>query len=227
MNTVNSDRLAFQTVSEWRPSLDRNTNLRNYLDTPTMDDDRIGETDSNSELVQVIVPNLSVQEAIKRAGEGNGISEDSVRVIGYPKYLFDYDCSLDRKLLSDRNVSISITIDAITGGRLRNDVYPDLEDRSLPKEAVLQPRLVRDDAVEKARSLIRKYISFHYPTYVMMSGMPEMEIVREDLAFGLYWLIPESDNETESNRVSVIDTISGEVIESSIKIDDINTSDLM
>lgn len=192
-----------------------------------MNEDGATKTESSDESVQVITPNLAVQEALNRVESSNDVSAEDIRVIGYPKFLFDYNCALDRKFLSDRNVSISITIDGITGGRLRNDIYPELEYRSLPKDALLQPRLVRDDAIEKARSLIRKYISFHYPTYIMMSGMPDLEIVQEDLAFGLYWVIPESDDELESVGVSIIDTISGEVIERGVQISEISASDLI
>lgn len=180
--------------------------------------------EGNSVSVGVIAPNLSIEAAIKRIESDGEISADNVRAIGYPKFLFNYRCSLKRLFLSSREVPVSITIDGITGGRLRSDVYPDLEIQNHSPEALLQPRLTRDDAVEHARSVIRKYISFHYPTYVLMSGMPETEILRENMAYCLYWLVPETTDKADLYTVSIINSISGEVVENNVVTDRITES---
>lgn len=168
--------------------------------------------------VDIIEPNLSAAAAIERSGAESAVTTDDVRVVGYPKFLFDYTCSLNRVFLSDREVPVSITVNGITGGKLRNDAYPELKTRTLPNEALLQPRLTRDDAVEKARSVLRKYISFHFPTYILISGMPTAEIQQEDLAYALYWLVPDDIGDTSSLVVSIVDSISGEVIEENVQI---------
>lgn len=195
-----------------------------------MAEERTVQTDTGDQTkessVHVIEPNLPAEAAIRRVEPSGNVTCDDVRVVGYPKFLFDYCCSLHRAFLSDREVPVSITVDAITGGRLRNDVYPALETRTLPNEALLQPRLTRTDAIEKARSVLRKYISFHYPTYMLMSGMPDTEILQENMAFGLYWLVPETADERSSSTVSIVNSISGEVIEERIQTDRISQSDL-
>lgn len=190
-----------------------------------MGDESLPPTASDEVSVRVIVPNLPVEAAVKRVEPDHNITVNDVRVVGYPKFLFDYQCTLNRMFFSDRDVSISITIDAITGGRLRNDVYPDLETRTFSREALLQPRLVRDDAVEKARSVLRKYFSFHYPTYILMSGMPKTRILQEDLAFGLYWLVPDSVTSQELQNVSIVDSISGDIIANEIQMNELSDSD--
>ena len=177
--------------------------------------------------VKVIVPNLSLEAAIERVKPSGEISVDDISAIGYPKFLFDYRCSLKRLFLSDREVPVSITVDGITGGRLRNDVYPGLETQTHPADTLLQPRLTRDDAVEHARSVIRKYLSFHYPTYILMSGMPETEILRENMAYGLYWLVPETMSNSGSRTVTIINSISGEVVEDNVETDQIRGSDII
>lgn len=197
-----------------------------------MNDDRsvsenVGSNEADDVSVDVIVPNLSPEAAIERTASSGEISVDTVSTVGYPKFLFDYRCSLDRLLLSDREVPVSITVDGITGGRLRNDVYPELQTQTYPADALLRPRLTRDDAVEHARSVIRKYISFHYPTYILLSGMPETEILRENMAYSLYWLVPETAGNTSPQTVTIINSISGEIVEDNVETDQTRGSDIV
>jgi hypothetical protein len=189
---------------------------------------QIGEEDSPEEVtVQVISPNLSVEGAIERVDSDSEFSTDSVRIVGYPKFVLEYQCSLERLFLSDRSVSVSITVNGITGGRLRNDVYPETEGRTVSSDALLRPRLTRDDAAEKSRSVLRKYLSFHYPTYVLMSGMPETEILQEMMVYALYWLVPETERSDGSVAVAIVDSISGEVVERGIQPDQVDGTELL
>lgn len=168
--------------------------------------------------MQVIAPNLPAEAAIKRVDSSVEPTSDEIRTVGYPKFLFEYQCSLSRAFLSDREASLSITVDGINCGRLRNDVYPELVTRTLPTDALLQPRLTCQDAAEHARSVLRKYFSFHYPTYMLTTGMPNTEILQEDMAYGLYWLVPTKVEKSEPHTVSVVDSISGEVIEDEVRL---------
>lgn len=180
-----------------------------------MESGNTSETAVSDVSVQVISPNLSNEGAVERVDPDGDVDGDDVHLVGYPKFLFDYCCSLNRMFLSDRKVSLSITVNGITGGRLRNDAYPELETRTISSDALLQPRLTRGDAIEKARSVIRKYLSFHYSTYVLISGMPETEIRREEMAYNLYWIVPETA--ADSSSVSIVDSISGEIIDEGIQ----------
>lgn len=177
----------------------------------------VEENSSEDVSVQVVSPNLPVEEAIERVNPDQEISTDNVRIVGLPKFLFDYQCSLERLFLSNRSVSLSITVNGITGGRLRNDAYPEFEERIISTDALLRPRLSREDAVEKSRSALRKYLSFHFPTYILMSGMPETEILQEEMAYTLYWLVPEEEGSDDSGEVSLVDSISGEVVERGVQ----------
>lgn len=172
---------------------------------------------SEDATVEVISPNLSPEGALNRVTSDSDFSVDNIRTLGFPKFVFNYQCSLDRLFLSDRSVSLSITVNGITGGRLRNDVYPETEERVVSPDALLQARLTRDDAVEKSRSVLRKYLSFHYPTYVLMSGMPDTNITEEMMVYALYWLVPETERSDGSVDVSIVDSISGEVAESGVQ----------
>jgi hypothetical protein len=169
--------------------------------------------------VQVIAPNIAPDETLVALELEDGIDLDAVRVVGYPKYLFDYHAELERKFISDREVELSITVDALTGGRLRNDVYPDLETRTIAHNALLQPRLDRDAAAEKARSVMRRYISFHFSTFVMVSNLPPMEITREDFVFTLYWLVPTGETVANTREVTIVDSVSGDVVEENVELD--------
>lgn len=169
--------------------------------------------------ILAIKPNLTIEEAIERAGVDQETDPKSIRVIGYPKFLFTYETSLSRVLMGDRKTELTVTVDGISGGRLRSDVYPDLEERTLSKTALLNPRFNRDEAAEKARSVIRRYISFHFPSSVLVSSVPDMKVVEEDFVFGLYWIVP-TDTDSEPITASILDTISGEVIEKDIHLED-------
>jgi hypothetical protein len=176
--------------------------------------------DETETSVDVIAPNLPPEGAIARAKPPDWVGPDDVRVVGYPKFVFGYEVTLERSFMSNRTVTVSITVDAVTGGRLRNDSYPDIESRTIPKEALVQPRFKREDAIEKAKSVIRRYISFHYPMSVMVRSLPDMEITKEDFAFTLYWLVPTGPDE-DSNVVTIVDAVSGEAIEEDVKLQDV------
>ncbi|MDG5775291.1 hypothetical protein VB773_10400 [Haloarculaceae archaeon H-GB2-1] len=176
--------------------------------------------DDTETSVDVIAPNLPVEGAIVRANAPDWVDQDDVRVIGYPKFVFEYDITLEQAFLSDRTVIQSVTVDAVTGGRLRNDTYPDVESRTIPKEALVQPRFQREGAIEKAKSAIRRYISFHYPTSVLVRSLPDMEISREDFAFTLYWLVPMGSG-PDSETVTIVDAVTGEAIEEDVRLENV------
>jgi hypothetical protein len=46
-----------------------------------------------------------------------------------------------------------------------------------------------------------------------------MKVVEEDVVFGLYWIVP-TDTDSEPITASILDTISGEVIEKDIHLED-------
>ncbi|PSP84303.1 hypothetical protein BRC83_05360 [Halobacteriales archaeon QS_1_68_17] len=171
--------------------------------------------------IPVIAPNLSLEQALAKVDPNRPVSPDEIRVVGYPKYLFGYDVTLERKFISDREVSLSVTVDALTGGRLRNDTYPDIEQRSLPANALLQPRVDYDTAVDKSRAVIRRYISFHFSTFVMVGNMPDMDVTREDFVFDLYWLVPTGPESAAEPAVTIINSVSGKIIEEDVAPSDV------
>lgn len=167
----------------------------------------------------MIEPNISPEETLVAMELDDEVDLEAVRVVGYPKFLFDYHVDLERKFISDREVELSITVDALTGGRFRNDVYPDLETRSIARNALLAPQLDRDAAAEKARSVMRRYISFHFSTFVMVSNLPPMEITREDFVFSLYWLVPTWTEDGRTREVAIVDSVSGDIVEEDVELD--------
>ncbi|MEA5387757.1 hypothetical protein VB779_12420 [Haloarculaceae archaeon H-GB11] len=163
---------------------------------------------------EVISPNVSIEEAIVTVDPGEEFGPDSVRVVGHPKYLFDYVVRLERLFFSDRVESLSVTIDGINGGGLRNDAYPDIERRRLPEDALFSPQLDRDEAEDKARSVLRRYLNVQFATFIIIGKTPDIELVQEDLAYVLYWLVPDDQYMTATQTVSVVDSVTGRVLES-------------
>ena len=166
----------------------------------------------------MIQPNIAPEETLAAMELDDEVALEAVRVVGYPKFLFDYRADLERKFISDREVELSVTVDALTGGRFRNDIYPDLESRTIARNALLAPQLDRDAAADKARSVMRRYISFHFSTFVMVSNLPPMEITREDLVFNLYWLVPSWTEGEQTREVAIVDSVSGDVIEEDVEL---------
>lgn len=180
-------------------------------------------TEDDEDGVNTIQPNYDV-EAIRSANEiHRDISDSDVRVLGYPKYLIEFDVELKRVILSNRHVQDSVTIDGISGGGTRNDVFPDIERRAIPKSALLRPRLEESDALESGEDVVRRHISLHYPQAVLIFGIQELTVVRSELAYKLFWIVPDDPAE---NAVSIFDTITGDVIEKGVSLAELTADDL-
>lgn len=176
--------------------------------------------------VDVVVPNLSLEEALVVVEAPEWVTTDDVRAIGYPRFLFEYTVSLERAFLSDRIVDVSVTIDAVTGGKRRNDTYPNIEEQALPPSGLLTDQIDRDTAEEKARAVVRRYISFHYPTWILLRNLPPMEVTKEDFVYTIYWLIPDAEENTDPMTLSILDTISGKTIKSGVQMEEVSVRDL-
>lgn len=159
----------------------------------------------------IIQPNCSVEQALTQ----NELSADTetIRVLGFPKHLFEFHVEIERKFLENRETTMSVTVDLLTGTNMKNDIYPDLESRSLSSTSLLNPRVDNSVAAEKAHSQVRRRVNSWYKTY----RTPQITIRRDDLVFKLFWLVPSSTNPT----VSLIDTITGEVSARDIELNDI------
>lgn len=182
-------------------------------------------SDTASE-VDVVVPNLSLEESLVVVEAPEWVTTEDVRAIGYPRYLFEYTVSLERAFLSDRIVDVSVTVDAVTGGKRRNDAYPDIEKEPLSPRGLITDQVDRDTAEDKARAVVRRYISFHYPTWVLVRNLPPMEITKEDFVYTIYWLIPDADEDSDPMTLSILDTISGKTIKTGVQIDEVSVHDL-
>ncbi|MFW5950113.1 MAG: hypothetical protein ACOCR6_02035 [archaeon] len=173
--------------------------------------------------VATIQPNYAV-EAIRSANEiHREITDDDVRVLGYPKYLAEFDVELRRVFMSNRHVQDSVTIDGISGGGMRNDVFPEIERRDIPKSALLRPRLEESDALASAEDVVRRHVSLHYPQAVLIFGIQELTVVRSVLAYKLFWIVPDDPAE---DSVSIFDTITGDVIEQGVSLAKLTADDL-
>jgi len=181
---------------------------------------------ANEESVDVVVPNLGLEEAIFRVDPPDWVTSGDVRVVGYPKYIFGYEVTLKRVLISDRTVDLSVTVDAVTGGRNRNDDYPNIERRTLPTNGLIRHQIDREDALEKSRAVVRRHISFHFPTSVLVRNLPDMVVDREDFVYTLYWLIPTGAEGAEPMTVAILDTISGEVVEQGVNVGEVTVENL-
>jgi len=172
--------------------------------------------------VTVILPNVTPADAAAGVEAVEAVPPESVRVLGYPKYLIEHEALLERKFISNRELTLSVTVDALTGGRFRNDTYPDLEARTIPFSGLLEPRINRETAVEKARSVMRRYISFHFSTFVMVSNLPPMDVTREDLVFNLYWLVPTGESAAGVPEVTIVDSVTQDIVEREVTLAEVS-----
>ncbi|WP_458210599.1 hypothetical protein [Haladaptatus sp. NG-SE-30] len=170
--------------------------------------------------VTTIQPNSTVEKSL----EQNELTAeiDDVRVLGFPKHLFEFDVEIERKLLENRETTMSVTVDLLTGTSMKNDMYPSLESRSFTATSLLNPRVDRSTAAETAHSIVRRRVNNWYKTY----KTPQITIARDDQVFKLFWVVPS----TTASTVTLIDTITGEVSAQDIQLEDAahveNTSQL-
>ncbi|PSP85410.1 hypothetical protein BRC83_02965 [Halobacteriales archaeon QS_1_68_17] len=170
-------------------------------------------------IVEIIVPNLLPEEAIDRVEPDEDVFPEEVGVVGRPRYLFDYDIRIERFLFEDRLVELSTTIDGLTGGGTRNDVYPDLEERSIPDRSLLETRLDQAEAEEKSRSIVRRHLNVQFAASIIVGNIPDIEVTRDDFAYALYWTVPTGYNKMAERTVTVVDSISGTVVETDVPAD--------
>lgn len=162
--------------------------------------------------VTIIKPNCSVEQALER----NGLSadKDAIRVLGFPKHLYEFDVEIKRRVLENRKITMSTTIDLLTGTSIRNDVYPDLESQSFLPESLLNPRVDESRAAEKAHSQVRRRTNSWYKTF----RTPQITLRKEDQAFKLFWLVPDSTTST----VTILDSITGQITGRDIRPDNVS-----
>jgi hypothetical protein len=157
--------------------------------------------------VSIIQPNLPAE----RATEQDEYCSSDVRVLGFPKYLFSTRTKLSRKLFQDEELSLSVTVDLLTGTVKTNDIYPKLESRELTSTSLLNPRLDKHIAGKKARSHVRRQVSRQYTTFTT----PDIRTIEKDIAFKIFWAVPIMNSST----VSLIDSITGEVTARNIELE--------
>lgn len=172
--------------------------------------------------VTVIRPNVSPAEALAAVDPDEPFEPEDVRFVAHPTYLFDYEVTFDRLFLSDRVEQLSITIDGLHGGGRRNDVYPDLEPRSMPADAVLEARVDHEEAVENSRSVVRRHVNRQFSAAIIVGNVPEIELGREDFAYTLYWLVPTEWNPAAETVGDVVSSISGTSIAGRVTLDDVD-----
>lgn len=158
----------------------------------------------------VIQPNGSITSTLEQ--HDLAADPDAIRVLGFPKHLFEFEIVIERKLIQNRETTISVTVDLVTNTCRKNDIYPKLQRRSLSAPSLLNPRVERESAAETAHSFVRRKINRWYKSF----STPEIRPVRDDVVFKLFWIIPAPTAET----VHVIDTITNQLTARDITIDE-------
>lgn len=159
--------------------------------------------------VDVISPNGSLDAAL--AEHGLSAAQDTVRVLGFPKHLFEFDIEINRQLLESKGVSMSVTVDLLTGTCRKNDVYPEIRSRSLSATSLLNPTLDQETATDTAYSFVRRKINRQYKSF----STPDIQTRRDETVFKLFWIVPASSPE----NVYVIDTITHQLTAQDVALD--------
>lgn len=160
--------------------------------------------------VSVIRPNGSIESALEQ--HGLSVDPDSIRLLGFPKQLIEFDVEIERKFLENREVTMSVTVDLLTGTCRKNDIYPEIQSRQLTPTSLLHPSVEREVAAETARSFVRRKINRWYKSFTA----PEIRTVRDDLVFKLFWLAPAS----APNKVHIIDTITNQLTAQNVTVNE-------
>lgn len=158
----------------------------------------------------MIRPNGSIDAALEQ--HGFAVDPETVRVLGFPKHLFEFGIEIERKMLANREMSMSVTVDLLTGTCRKNDIYPELQPRSLSATSLLNPRLGMETATDTAYSFVRRQINRRYKSFTT----PDIQLVRDDTVFKLFWIVPASSPE----RVHVIDTITHQLTAQDVALDE-------
>ncbi len=158
--------------------------------------------------VNVIQPNESAESIVEQ--KGLSVDQNTIRVLGFPKILLEFDIEFKHKLFGTKNMTMSVTVDLLTGTCRKNDVYPELQTRTLLPASLLNPRFEKDTATETAHSFVRRQISSK--SFVT----PQVSVGREDTVFKLFWVIPASS----PNTVHLIDTITNQFVAEDIELDE-------
>ncbi|MCD2205112.1 hypothetical protein [Halobacterium sp. KA-6] len=161
--------------------------------------------------VDVICPNGSLDGVL--AQHGLSADQDAVRVLGFPKQLLEFDIEITRKVLENRTVSMSVTVDLLTGTCRKNDVYPEIESRSLSATSLLNPQLDQEAAADTAYSFVRRKITRKYKSF----STPDIQTLRNETVFKLFWIVPASSPE----NVHVIDTITHQLTAQDVALNEI------
>ena len=160
----------------------------------------------------VIQPNGSLKSAVEQNGLAADPDSDTIRILGFPKFLSEYDITIKRKVIDNRETTMSITVDLLTGTCRKNDVYPEIQTWTLSSSSLLNPRLGRETAIETAHSFVRRRINRKYKSFTV----PEIRSSREDTVFKLFWIVPTSSPDT----VHVVDTISHQLTAENVELDE-------
>lgn len=160
--------------------------------------------------VTVIQPNGTAEAALEQNELSDG--NETVRVLGFPKLLAEFDVEIERRVLANRESTTSVTVDLLTGTVGENDVYPELRTRTVSSTSLLSPHVERETAAETARSFVRRRTSHKYGSLTT----PDIKVTREELVFKLFWVLPAS-----SETVHVIDTITNEVVAEAVELDEV------
>lgn len=139
---------------------------------------------------------------------------DAIRILGLPKYLFKFRAEIERPIIANREITISITVDLLTGTSRRTDSYPKHDSKELSSSSLLTPRINREIAIKKARAKARQRVG----KWSSVFGIPAIALTRENLLYKLFWLIPSLTAPT----VTAIDSISGEIVAHDIKPDEVS-----
>lgn len=160
----------------------------------------------------VIQPNGSLESAVEQNGLATDPNRDTIRVLGFPKFLSEYDITIERKVIDDRETTMSVTVDLLTGACRKNDIYPEIRSWTLSSSSLLNPRLGKETAIETAHSFVRRKITRKYKSFTV----PEISSSREDTVFKLFWIVPSPSPDT----VHVIDTISHQLTAENVELDE-------
>lgn len=154
--------------------------------------------------IGVVMTGIDAGTAASLLTGGKVISPPSWTLF-YPLYAFHFHASFKRPFFHPREVDLFVVVDAARGGTYFADTFPEVEPVKVEERYLLEGRVTKEEARERALEKAKRWLFFRYPTW----WAPEIGVVREALTYKRYWVFRERGESPEA--LWVVDSFTGVV----------------
>lgn len=140
--------------------------------------------------IPVIKPNYTA-ENLKNCSKTGAIY--------YPQAIFKCQISIKRIFMEERKAKVIVTIDTFRQLKSRSDIFPEIMEQKVAKEYIMPTLMERN----KTRNMAKRYAFVRAVSRYASLYTPQVDIIREEYAYKIFWLI----NENKNKKLRAIDSI--------------------